>query len=358
MRAVVVFFFVAWLASAVAGCASKAGAVAGADPACTADAIPLAMCDPSACDALNTCVCADDGKSASCKRTCSSQSDCPFDYFCNDASPKTYCQSMTFPGGSPIVKRDRGQWGYACDPQKGEAGNSDCDTAQGFACWGRNPTDASAFCTTIGQCSQNSDCPGGWWCATTNVQPNVTTSKLELDANAVRPVCLPRAYCSPCEQDHDCPVTPDGVAQHCITDDAGHGFCTTECETANCAPDARCRADDVANVKVCYPNAGVCVGDGSFCSPCRSHADCATANEGGFCLESSFSHEHFCSARDTTTCVAGQKPTGCPALPQGVKNKSVECAPTGDPLEPPGQCIPMVLDHGTPAYEGCWVPNW
>jgi hypothetical protein len=319
------------------------------------------MCDPAKCDPKNQCACAPDGKTASCKLQCSAQTDCPFNYFCNDESP-SYCQSMTFPGGNPITKKDKGQWGFACNPTGGEANNPDCDSAQGFGCWGKSPTDATAFCTTIGQCRQDpqySDCPGGWWCETLNAQPNVTTTKAKW--GTTRPVCMPRWYCSPCQQDYDCSLSADGLPQHCITDTGGtNKYCATECgQTSNCAPDASCSANNDPGIKLCMPNAGVCVGDGTLCSPCHSDDDCAAASAGGFCLVSDYSHERFCGALDTTNCISGQAPTGCPPLPTGVKAKRVSCTSmASDYLGPKNQCLGIVtLQHGASAQAGCWVPN-
>jgi hypothetical protein len=42
--------------------------------------------------------------------------------------------------------------------------------------------------------------------------------------------------------------------------------CTPECSSdGDCAAGQRCKA-----LSVCVPRAGACVGDGSFCSPCRT----------------------------------------------------------------------------------------
>src|SRR4029077_14284264 len=109
-----------------------------------------------------------------------------------------------------------------------------------------------------------------------------------------------------CTSDDDCPPT-ETTFQHC-----NGGACTPEC-----SGDSDCNAavgDEscVAPLRVCVPRAGACVGDGGFCSPCRSDGDCTN----GFCLSAAYSTERFCSqamARGTA-CSSMGPPTGsCPA---------------------------------------------
>lgn len=290
-----------------------------------------------------------------------------------------------------------GRWGAPCPPGGGETNNKACDTANGFACYGSSPTDAAAFCTLIG-CHQDGDCPGSWWCATVNSQPNVTTAKPAF--GPTRTVCLPRAYCSPCLMDHDCTAAPNGTPQHCAKDAQGKGFCAPQCSgNANCALDAQCvaqwavctpgagsacasdddcppadgtfqhcdagkctpecsgDADCAAGQKckglgVCSPRAGVCVGDGTFCSPCRSDDDCIPGN--GYCLSAApYSTELFCSVPSTVPHCDAQtaNPAGCPPRSSTDNWKAVVC--TGSPLN---QCLGEVTFSMSGA-PGCWTVN-
>jgi hypothetical protein len=368
--------------------------------ACSSKAATGSKCDPSQCAAHNQCI--DDGSGAgpSCHLVCTQQTDCPFGYYCNDGLPTSWCvaNTLVFPGGPK-------QWGTHCNPPQ-EGGNPACDSPNGFSCYGTSVGDANGFCTQFG-CLADSDCAGGYWCATVNSAPNITTNTPAFGHPPPRQVCLPRRYCDPCQLDHDCPPTLDGQPQYCTPDSQGNLYCAPHCETnGNCHPDAKCAphwklcigasntqacardedcppsAQDVAqhcdftqtadggvatsgvcapecgsnadcdastqcmnsHTNFCTPRAGVCKGDGSLCSPCRSDNDCKT---GGLCLQAESSPELFCSV----PCGAG--PT-CPSA-MGEPGLAIGCtgAPTL-PVEPPAnQCIGEVMAGGTP-FLGCW----
>jgi hypothetical protein len=297
------------------------------------------------------------------------------------------------------------QWGTHCNPPQ-EGGNPACDSANGFSCYGTSVGDANGFCTQFG-CLADSDCAGGYWCATVNSAPNITTNTPAFGKPAPRQVCLPRRYCDPCQLDHDCPPTLDGRTQYCTLDLQSKPYCSPRCETnGNCDADAKCaprwtlcigpantqactRDEDCppsaqsyaqhcdfaaagdgglatsgvcapecgsdadctagsqcmnSHTNFCQPRAGVCTGDGSLCSPCRSDADCMT---GGFCLQATSSPEMFCSV----PCGAGGS---CPAA-KGEPGLAVGCT-TSQPTNvypPVGQCIGEVMAGGT-GFFGCW----
>jgi hypothetical protein len=308
------------------------------------------------------------------------------------------------PSTLPMPQQPTGQWGATCVPSGGEENNRACDATDSFACYGTSPTDANAFCSVFG-CVADTDCPGGWWCATVNSAPNVSTNKASF--GPTRRVCLPRSYCAPCQLDHDCPAASDGTQQHCAADAQGTGYCTPECASdANCPLDATCKtwqslctpatgascqndegcppASGIAQhcdsghctpecagdgdcappgaspgdggapkceVRgLCAPRAGVCLGNGGFCSPCRSDVDCAN----GYCLSSApYSTERFCSVKSTRVpCnTTTANPPGCPA-PQATDNWGAdECLTT-----PPNQCEALVDLSGS-AIPGCWTVN-
>jgi hypothetical protein len=342
-------------------------------------------CDPTKCFTGNECL--SDGTTVECRLVCAAQSDCPFDYKCvqNPNSPKPFCVADTYQ-----LTQGPGQWGASCNPTKGEFNNSDCDTADYFACYGRDPTDAQAFCTLIGNCTTDNDCKGGWTCADVNATPNVTTTKRNY-GQTIR-ACLPRSYCSACIVDLDCPATPEGIPQHCVSDQGGFTFCSAECkQDQNCvhgifegdgSGDQRCLPgvqDASGNVvSVCYPRSGVCVGNHSLCSGCFSDDDCVanpprTAND-GYCVQAEYSHELFCTAPSATPCSVGctVDASTCPTNDQKLvaqcpksqgNDQYVSCVvdPTQDTTAPRNQCYGLVTKTdpqlGATPVPGCWTPN-
>src|SRR5579859_2416756 len=138
-------FRILWGLLALLACSSKSNSTS--PPA--QDAGPT--CDPTKCFQGNECL--PDGTTTECRLVCNAQTcaagdasclGCPFDYKCvqNPNSAKPFCVADTYQ-----LTPGPGQWGAPCDPTKGEFGNTDCDTADNFACFGRDPTDAQAFCT-------------------------------------------------------------------------------------------------------------------------------------------------------------------------------------------------------------------
>ena len=376
-----------------------------------------AACVSSRCPSGSECIDDGSGHGAACHEVCTRSSECPFNSFCNDGQPTSWCVASTY----PIPQLPTGQWGTVCVPTGGEANNPDCDGADGFFCYGTSPTDASAFCTVYG-CTADTDCPGGWWCATVNDAPSVKTNATSY--GPTHTACLPREYCAPCKLDHDCPAAADGTQQHCAADSQGNGYCTTECETdANCALDATCKgwqslctpaqgascqsdedcpaaqgvaqhcdgghctpecgadsdclaaavtpAADGGDAQasggatpvdgkcqsrgLCAPRAGVCVGNGGFCSPCRSDQDCTN----GYCMSGlPYSTERFCSSKSTVIpCdTTDANPAGCPAYKSTNPWTVNACVTT-----PANQCEGFVV-LGTAAGQaqelpGCWTAN-
>jgi len=355
-------------------------------------------CATSRCAAGNVCI--DDGSGVACHKVCTTQGACPSGWYCNDgqlgSQGKNWCvQNTSFPPQGP------GQWGDKCPPSGGEGANPACDWNDGFACYGTSPTAGASFCTEYG-CAQDSDCPGGWWCSTQNQGPNVTSP--DPTFGKTRQICLPRRYCAPCQTDHDC--AQDMTPQHCAPDVQGNGYCAPQCTgSTDCALDAECvvpwevclpsagqacTVDDdcpatagtfqhctgghctpecgsdadcsgpgqkcsPASLTLCKPRAGVCVGDGGFCSPCRSDLDC----KDGFCVSGApYSTERFCSAKSSVDpCDATiPNPPGCPPPAAGDNWKEVDCA-SGVPQ----QCVAHVtLGAGTVDAQlqpGCWTVN-
>jgi hypothetical protein len=404
IRAETLGFFVAVLAlSGAAGCSKGSGC--------------------GQCATQNQCIDDGTGGGATCRRVCTSQMDCPESYYCNDGLGgmglgPSWCVKFT-------PKVDMGQFGSGCAASKGEGANPDCDWDHGFACYATGTTDANSFCTQFG-CSSDSECPPTWWCATQNYGPNATSDKLTY--GRTRTVCLPRTAagdptfpnlsCSPCKKDFDCfsggtPVScvpgRDGTsfcAKHCsansncpidavcsppwkvcaVTGDAGQctgddgcpqangtfqhcvgGTCTPECaSSADCSGGADC----VNGASVCMPRAGVCVGDGTFCAPCRSDDDCApkpgslgASVARGYCfIRNQDGLERFCSgAANSADCDGGLNPQSCPSTTSTDNWKATLC--TGSPMgmPPSNQCLGLVTfasssQSGT-YIAGCWSQN-
>jgi hypothetical protein len=331
--------------------------------ASSAGCSPSASCDPAKCAAGNQCI--SDGAETKCRLVCALNADgsggqrtCPNNYHCTEA-PIPYCAPDKVQYGAS----DKGQWGAPCSPTGGFDPNPACDSGQYFWCYGRSPTDGAAFCTQY-QCTADGDCRGGWWCATINKTPNVLSTARSVGETTT--VCLPRTYCSPCGSDVDCPLS-DGARQHCVNDAVGGKLCAPECGgDSNCHQEAACEArDEAGGAKVCVPRAGVCVGDGGLCSPCRSDADC----KDGVCASSSYSTERFCvianadghrCSRDATNHLTG---ASCP--PNEVTGNKTSCTvdATSWPDIPKNYCYgivpfgPVDPELGQQYVPGCYTPK-
>jgi hypothetical protein len=190
-----------------------------------------------------------------------------------------------------LTRGASGQWGAPCSAAAGFDDNPACDTNDNFFCYGVSPTDATTFCTYY-DCLYDSDCPGGWWCATIDDAPNVATASRTFGATGT--VCLPRQYCAPCTMDHDCSPAEDGSQEHCVgvadatgVQGANSGFCAPQCATNDDCPldatcvvqwgvcaDRRCASDSDC------PTNGTpetCVG-GVCTVTCATDADCPPSN--------------------------------------------------------------------------------
>jgi hypothetical protein len=279
------------------------------------------------------------------------QTDCPFNTYCAASTPQNFCVKQT----NPVAQqKPTGQWGTHCLPNMGQENNPACDTATGFACYATGTTDATAYCTQY-DCSADTDCAGGYYCATINKQPNAKSDARTF--GKTRAVCLKREYCSPCQGDIDCPVI-DGKQSLCTDADNGK-YCASPCTSnANCRLDAACNgiaADGVT--KVCRPRAGVCKGDGSFCSPCLADSDCPM----GFCLKAAYSPEKFCSVKSTTTCAPPAMGTAtivkgsCPAFSHNSAQVGCQSSSSDDNI-PKDQCI-AIIPFGDADDIACWTKH-
>ena len=267
---------------------------------------------------------------------------------CNDAPSEVYAQPFCKRNVREI-KAGPKQWGAGCNATAGLENNVDCDSAQGFFCYGTSPADGASYCTRY-DCHADIECAPNFYCATINVAPNVTTSKPTIHQTTT--ACLRREYCAPCTADLDCP-TLNGLTQHCVPDDNSVGFCAPECSTSqNCPHDAKC-VDGGIGVKTCYPRAGVCVGDGGLCSPCRNDADCG---DDGACVRGQYTTELSCAKKSEIPCKTGSvagTDFKCPA--SSAPKATIRCR--GDAFEqvPKDYCHGL-YPFGESADVGCWTP--
>ena len=322
--------------------------VVAVSAACSSSKSSSPACDDSKCLAGNKCLPLNG--ETKCRKTCSSNTDpassCPFGYTCVSQDPEPFCVQDT----TGLTAAGKGQFGTTCNPTGGITQNPDCDSANNFWCFGSAPSDATAYCTRY-DCQSDRDCAATFYCGSANDTPNVQTSKHK--PGDTRMVCQKRGYCAPCTADLDCPSL-DGRPQRCVPDATTNAnFCTPECDSNDaCNKEAKCVSYpklDGSPDKVCYPRAGVCVGDASLCSPCRSDADCGND---GICVQGQYSTERFCAKKSPGTCTSGQKPM-CPAPFAGTK-AYIACIDTSDvPQVPQNYCTCLYFFSDGP----CQVTN-
>jgi hypothetical protein len=344
---------VAW--GAVGACSSKTTVLAPGDGGTTQP-----PCDNTKCLMNNQCI--DDGTgNIQCRLQCQSQSDCPFNFHCT-ANPKavTYCAA-----DKTAYMQTKGTWGNSCKPTGGVDNNPDCDFSQAFRCYAQSPTDGNAYCTQL-FCNDDTDCKGGWWCATVNYAPNAVQATRSTGQTYT--VCKPREYCATCKTDVDC-FSPSGIPEHCIPDKNTGFYCAPECQhDSNCNNEAQCATLDLSapcsgNGKcVCESRARECTGDGQLCSPCRSDTDCMAG--GGFCVQADYSTEHFCTVKSGVPCsvdmATGKLTAQCPMTDEA--NVPVGCETTDTVNVPKDQCLGIVIfgkdSTGAPvSVAGCFTPN-
>mgnify|MGYP005858760025 CR=1 FL=1 len=328
--------------------AAAAAALVLAAPGCSSETkVVPATCDDAKCAPGNKCLPLDG--EVKCRKVCTSNTDptasCPFGYTC---VPQDGVEAFCVKDRAELTQGP-GQWGNPCNAAGGLDANPDCDSAQGFYCYGTSPNDGASYCTRY-DCETDRDCGAGFYCGDANIAPNVTTTKRTV--GQTQRVCLKRSYCAPCKADLDCPAQ-NGIPQRCVPDDDGNGFCSPECTNSqNCNFEAQC-VSGLTDLTVWYPRAGGCVGDGSLCSPCRSDADCPQ----GACVQGTYTTEKSCTVKSGITCKDGSQ-----------NGTDFDCPTVASP-KVPIRCLGMVFDTvprdhchglyplGQSADVGCWTPR-
>lgn len=309
--------------------------------------------DCDGCGANGACV--DDGTGARCYPSCSQPSDCPANFHCAPtpgSASKGYCVADRVTYG--VAESGARPWGRSCLPGAGLE-NPECDLDHGFLCHAERPSDANAYCTQF-DCQSDDDCGGGFYCEHINNAPNWETTSRSFGIDRTLTACLKRTYCTPCEGDVECePI--DGLKAVCVAGTDGKKFCTKPCDSAAaCRADATCEpAPEAGGATVCKPRAGMCRGDGSFCSPCFSDFDCPD----GICFTAPYSNEKACTVTSQTPCAQG-RPSSCPREVPGSPVLGVACATQNTPEFIKDSCVPFVAflqdTDGSPLESyGCWA---
>jgi hypothetical protein len=302
---------------------------------------------------------------------CAKDTDCPGGWWCEvvDMAPNVTTSVRSFgPTRTACLPRQycaTCQADHDCSPSADGTeehcatdanGSGFCapECASNAAC----PLDATcvgAFdvCTATA-CMADSDCPAlsgtAERCFLGSCKIPCTTDASCPAVNGAPVHCGPAGSCEAqaCASDDDCPPTA-GTFQHCRG-----GTCTPECGgPADCRADQKC-----GTLSLCHPRAGVCVGTGGFCSPCRSDADC----QDGYCLNAPNSTERFCSQAAQGSCSDDAAPNGmCPMRPNGATYMGVACTTEDDSFAPANQCVGfVVLGTSTGTQEenpGCYTIN-
>jgi len=384
---------VVMLVAVVVGVAVAVGGGLGIGLAgCGSSSKAVASCTATSCPAGTACV------GGACAQTCSHHSDCAESagFACTSVTAGADAGAGAGEAGvsatAPLVCQPGAvaklakQYGAAC----GLDLDADCDTASGFTCQGHQ-NDVDAFCTKLGGCFADTDCPAAMYCGWLPVRGcvnlnNCTTAAmcaaypgascvadgsgrksctiakschtqpddcglgfacrlLPGDATnrfSMARACVPRGDCDPCTTDADC----SGAGTACVTAVGGtESFCARSCEPGgtSCDPSSACTAvGDRGNF--CVPRSGTCHGDMSPCSACRDNHDCGPS---GVCQVVQETREQFCvepCASDGT----------CPKAPGG--GQMACCTSAADCGGFLGDCLPVPAQNPYPRSAfGCWL---
>lgn len=305
-----------------------------------------------------------------CRTRCRSHDDCSSVGHCAPFATGEYCV--------PGVPTLRGRPGAPCP-----LGTSDCNVDQGFFCLGDGPGDLDALCTA--DCTDDDDCPVGSRCGSLRTSPCGPACGVAGDPErpdcaplneigegrryqcgalgAIRRVCQPRSFCSPCQRDQDCL----GISgQVCARDESGERICTVPCDsTADSCPwgnAAKCgNFDTDRGVTTCSHRFGSCRGTGNGCEPCIEDQDC----DGGVCSVFGFSGERFCiDLSQRCDCGADLNPGevcaghGCPPAPSGLEMFCLKSRSRNDSLGE--RCVSASSASSgllsVSQQAGCWPP--
>ncbi len=315
----------------------------------------VTKCDDSMCNTGNYCV------DNACRLVCTSHLDCPSGYQClgsgvkdSDASQVHYCAPATQPMGE-------GEYLWPCP------NGTECKNDPEWLCLGAGAGDADAYCSKY-DCQSDADCPGGMWCGVVRdfhkvcgnaayPAPGITPDPGDCVDPAnftasghtyrlgpmtlLRNMCLPRGYCTECNDDLDCSLVRGNI---CVkTDPNQKGYCSRACQGTKSCPwegASTCATVESSKGDTCNPTYGACVGNKDVCTPCRNDEDCwdASLPTRRACLSNSFTGERFCVDLDKA-CKAD---ADCPKPPEAGKNM---------------QCMTASAYQGSLLYQRCYPPD-
>lgn len=196
-----------------------------------------------------------------CTVPCESiQYGCPDGFACKGTPTSESTPGYCAPKGP---EEGPGQYGSSCP-----TGSAQCDASNDFVCIGPEGT-SDAYCTKKDGCTQDDECPSGFWCGAIRVGSGTQ----DVDFSTQPRVCMRRTFCAPCETDIDCSFQTNGI---CVPDANGEKFCSLPCApgTDSCILGASCE-DTGDGRTACRPDVGAChVDEPTGCSPCRIDPDC------------------------------------------------------------------------------------
>lgn len=252
-------------------CGLPLGGVCKAATECLSGACDAGKCRPRFLEAAAPCEGNGECKSGVCDAnkcavSCLNLAGCPSGTTCQGLETgKGVCRSA--PGLTA------GQYSQACP--KG----NECDKAAGFTCIGL-VGDVDAFCSKVGGCAKDDECPTGYWCGGVR-----DAEGEEGKIPGSQRTCVKRSFCAPCDTDVDCGFT---FGARCVPDANGTKFCTTSCaaDKRSCRFGAEC-VDTGGGDFNCRPDSGSCAAptpsEAKSCDACRNDLDCGP---GGYCLGS------------------------------------------------------------------------
>jgi len=235
-----------------------------------------------------------------CSHQCDSFDDCPEAFTCGlTEKSDLFC----------VPNRHDSAQGTGCAIE---------ECPDGYECFERAEGDQEAFCTA--ECSSDRDCPPDMACRDYNGSKS----------------CFPRKWCEPCSIDDQCA----GGYDRCLESAGGQGYCSIRC---NPQDEGTCPADSVCTEQAdseyyCEPAGGECVGDGDYCSLCRSDGDCT--GDGSRCYYSIRLQNKFCT-RSCSEDSACPDEHACFYVNYDDPSEGSECRPRSDSCSAPSGGMEM-----------------
>jgi hypothetical protein len=316
-------------------------------------------CDPSKCQANNTCV------ANRCELQCTKPADCIAGQqdcvakkndagqdvsVCEYAVTKSADIGTSCPLGSECDALMACPDGSSCGP---DVAKPNCDAAhcKALYCVGGGVGDADAYCANL-DCASDSDCATGYTCSVIRLKQKICGTTKGTDdpcldpadfnkdgatfsegpISLLRKACRKRVSCQPCKTDDDCSLVP---GQACVQIGASDTFCAKSCNTSK-----DCEDDHTCGGGFCVPKTGSCTGSGKFCEPCNTDLDCAAGGPTVACVNAT-GDQRACFDTKAVNCMTD---ADCPQAPA--------------PSTRHGKCLDATVgvNQGDPGYHTCYLP--